>query len=101
MSCPSEIGATGVVTDGKRPTPAVRVVWRLSFRTTDSDHNVDVGYQGKWCCQCSRPLVGVKVLLVHQLEVFFQRTSPDSDQKAAFREIGVMATPIELELVES
>ena len=35
----------------------------------------------------------------HQLEVFQQRTAPGADAKAAFRDVGVMATPIDLEEV--
>ena len=37
----------------------------------------------------------------HQLEVFRQRTSPGEDARAVFRGVGVMATPIELESVDS
>ncbi len=35
----------------------------------------------------------------HQLEVFQQRTGPAEDAKAAFRGVGVLATPIELESI--
>ena len=35
----------------------------------------------------------------HQLEVFQQRTGPAEDAKAAFRDVGVLATPIELESI--
>jgi len=35
----------------------------------------------------------------HQLEVFQQRTGPDEDQKAVFRNLGVMATPIDPETI--
>jgi len=35
----------------------------------------------------------------HQLEVFQQRTGPGEDPKAAFRDFGVMATPIDLEAI--
>ena len=37
----------------------------------------------------------------HQLEVFHQRTGPGVDPKAVFRDVGVMATPIELEAIGS
>lgn len=35
----------------------------------------------------------------HQLEVFQQRTASDEDAKAAFRNVGVMATPIDIETI--
>ncbi len=35
----------------------------------------------------------------HQLEVFQQRTGPAEDAKAAFRDVGVLATPIDLESI--
>ena len=37
----------------------------------------------------------------HQLEVFQQRTHADEDPKAVFRDVGVMATPIDLESIEA
>lgn len=37
----------------------------------------------------------------HQLEVFHQRTGPGEDPKAVFRDVGVMATPIELNSIGS
>ncbi len=36
----------------------------------------------------------------HQLEVFQHRTHPDEDPKAAFRDFGVMATPVDLEALD-
>ncbi len=30
-SCPSEIGATGVVTDGKRPPPDISGIWESAI----------------------------------------------------------------------
>jgi catechol 2,3-dioxygenase len=35
----------------------------------------------------------------HQLEVFQQRTGPDEDPKAVFRQVGAMGTPIDLERI--
>jgi len=35
----------------------------------------------------------------HQLEVFQQRTGPDEDPKAAFRGVGILATPVDLEAI--
>lgn len=35
----------------------------------------------------------------HQLEVFKQRTHPDEDPKAAFRSVGAMSAPVDLESV--
>lgn len=37
----------------------------------------------------------------HQLEVFHQRTGPEEDPIAVFRDVGVMSTPIELESIGS
>ena len=35
----------------------------------------------------------------HQLEVFQQRTRPDEDPKARFREVGIKSTPVDLEAI--